>query len=306
MPYSGGLQGRRWARHAPVGGMSAVLASHRRRSPTRLARTHAHHAQANVVSSTKNIGLPRGRGVPSVAGVTGGECPGPRRARCPQNVRAQAVVPMGICPESACDDRPRKTSASTDGRRLPSLGPAGRPRARPAARRSQRLQSNAHVSRPPTPRWLDSPLPSPFSADPMLRVHRPQNAAAIGVKVPRPEGPPGACSCRMVGGDQLSFTGAMGGARLVMIPTPVYKRQPSNFARRLAEIPVPAAGDVNATARPKLAAPMLPAAQPGGRACGAASRHLSAAVATRGGLAAAWRVVVSSMSPHHRRQDRVF
>ena len=58
-----------------------------------------------------------GRGVPSVAGVTGGECPGPRRARCPQNVRAQAVVPMGICPESACDDRPRKTSASTDGRR---------------------------------------------------------------------------------------------------------------------------------------------------------------------------------------------
>ena len=117
MPYSGGLQGRRWARHAPVGGMSAVLASHRRRSPTRLARTHAHHAQANVVSSTKNIGLPRGRGVPSVAGVTGGECPGPRRARCPQNVRAQAVVPMGICPESACDDRPRKTSASTDGRR---------------------------------------------------------------------------------------------------------------------------------------------------------------------------------------------
>ena len=247
-----------------------------------------------------------GRGVPSVAGVTGGECPGPRRARCPQNVRAQAVVPMGICPESACDDRPRKTSASTDGRRLPSLGPAGRPRARPAARRSQRLQSNAHVSRPPTPRWLDSPLPSPFSADPMLRVHRPQNAAAIGVKVPRPGGPPGACSCRMVGGDQLSFTGAMGGARLVMIPTPVYKRQPSNFARRLAEIPVPAAGDVNATARPKLAAPMLPAAQPGGRACGAASRHLSAAVATRGGLAAAWRVVVSSMSPHHRRQDRVF
>ena len=27
LPYSGGLQGRRWARHAPVGGMSAVLAS---------------------------------------------------------------------------------------------------------------------------------------------------------------------------------------------------------------------------------------------------------------------------------------
>eukprot|EP01045_Picozoa_sp_COSAG04_P001692 COSAG04_NODE_57_length_30587_cov_86.784632_16_plen_413_part_00 len=55
----GGLQGRRWARHAPNGGTPAVLASHRRRSPTRPARTHAHHAQANVISSTKNIGLPR-------------------------------------------------------------------------------------------------------------------------------------------------------------------------------------------------------------------------------------------------------
>ena len=54
----------------------------------------------------------------------------------------------------------------------------------------------------------------------------------------------------MVGGDQLSFTDAIGGARLVMIPLPVYKRQPSNFARRPAEIPVPAAVAVNAAAQP--------------------------------------------------------
>ena len=56
---SGGLEGRRWAWHAPGGGMSAVLASHRWSSPTRPAHTHAHHAQTNVASSTKNIGLPR-------------------------------------------------------------------------------------------------------------------------------------------------------------------------------------------------------------------------------------------------------
>ena len=56
---SGGLEGRRWAWHAPGGGMSAVLTSHRWSSPTRPAHTHAHHAQTNVASSTKNIGLPR-------------------------------------------------------------------------------------------------------------------------------------------------------------------------------------------------------------------------------------------------------
>ena len=53
---SGGLEGRRWAHHAPDGGMSAVLTAHRWGSPTRPARTHAHHAQTNVASSTKNIG----------------------------------------------------------------------------------------------------------------------------------------------------------------------------------------------------------------------------------------------------------
>ena len=56
---SGGLEGRRWAWHAPGGGMSAVLTSHRWSSPTRPAHTHTHHAQTNVASSTKNIGLPR-------------------------------------------------------------------------------------------------------------------------------------------------------------------------------------------------------------------------------------------------------
>ena len=76
----------------------------------------------------------------------------------------------------------------------------------------------------------------------------------------------------MGGGDQLSFTDAMGGAKCATEILQRSKLQPTDFARRLAEIPVPAAGDVNATARPKLAAPMLPAAQPGGRACGAASR----------------------------------
>ena len=50
---------------------------------------------------------------------------------------------------------------------------------------------------------------------------------------------------------------------------------------------------------------MPPTAQPDGRACGAASRRLPAAVATRGGLAAAWRVVVSSLTLHQFRQDRV-
>ena len=176
----------------------------------------------------------------------------------------------------------RKTARRHDGRRWPSAGPAGRPRARPAAGRAQRLQSAAQVCRPSSPRRLDIPLPSPFSADTMLRVHRPQNALAIDVEVPRPPSPPGACSCRMVGGDQLSFTDAIGGARLVMIPLPVYKRQPSNFARRLAEIPVPAAVDVNAAARPDPAAPMPPITQPDDRACGAASRRLPAAAAARG------------------------
>ena len=62
---------------------------------------------------------------------------------------------------------------------------------------------------------------------------------------------------------------------------------------------------VNAAARPDPAAPMPPAAQPDGRACGAASRRLPAAAAARGGLAAAWRVVVSSLTLHQFRQDRV-
>ncbi len=46
----------------------------------------------------------------------------------------------------------------------------------------------------PSPRRLDSPLLSPFSADSMLRVHRPQNAAAIDVKVAELPSPSGACS----------------------------------------------------------------------------------------------------------------
>ena len=65
----------------------------------------------------------------------------------------------------------------------------------------------------------------------MKRVHRPQNAAAIDVEVLVLPSPPGACWCRMGGGDQLSFTDAMGGAMGGAILPRVYKRQPANFAR---------------------------------------------------------------------------
>ena len=196
-------------------------------------------------------------------------------------------------------------SASTDGRRWPSAGPAGRPRARPAARRAQRLRSAAHVGRPPTPRWLDSPLPSPFSADPMVRVHRPQNAAAIDAEVPARSSPSGACSWRMVVCDRAFITGAMGGAMGGAILPRVYKRQRSNFACPDCRNLVPMAVVVKAAGHLYPAVPMPPAAPPDGRACRAASRRLPAAAATRGGLAAAWRVVVSSLTLHQFRQDRV-
>ena len=109
-----------------------------------------------------------------------------------------------------------------------------------------------------------------------------QKSPCVDLKLLVLPSPPGACWCRMMGGDQLSFTDAIGGARPIMIPPPVYKRQPSNFARRLAEIPVPAAVAVNAAARPDPAAPMPPITQPDDRACGAASRRLPAAAAARG------------------------
>ena len=125
----------------------------------------------------------------------------------------------------------RKTARRHDGRRWASAGPAGRLHARPAARHAQRLLSAAQVGRPPSPRRLDSPLPSPFSADPMLRVDRPQNALAIDVEVPRPPSPPGGCSWRMVVCDRAFITGAMGGAMGGAILPRVYKRQPANFAR---------------------------------------------------------------------------
>ena len=88
----------------------------------------------------------------------------------------------------------------------------------------------------------------------------------------------------MGGGDQLSFTDAMGGAKCATEILQRSKLQPTDFARWLAEILVPAAVDVNAAARPDPAAPMPPAAQPDGRACGAASRRLPAAAAARGWL----------------------
>ena len=65
----------------------------------------------------------------------------------------------------------------------------------------------------------------------MLRVHRPQNALAIDVEVPRPPSPPGGCSWRMVVCDRAFITGAMGGAMGGAILPRVYKRQPANFAR---------------------------------------------------------------------------
>eukprot|EP01045_Picozoa_sp_COSAG04_P031613 COSAG04_NODE_5914_length_1457_cov_1.709867_1_plen_301_part_10 len=54
------------------------------------------------------------------------------------------------------------------------------------------------------------------------------------------------------------------------------------------------------------AVPMLPAAPPSGRACGAASRHPPAAVAARVRLAVAWRVVARPCLAHHLLQDWVF
>ena len=65
----------------------------------------------------------------------------------------------------------------------------------------------------------------------MLRVHRPQNAAAIDAEVPRPPSQSGACSWRMVAFYRAFITGAMGGAMGGAILPRVYKRQPANFAR---------------------------------------------------------------------------
>ena len=52
----------------------------------------------------------------------------------------------------------------------------------------------------------------------------------------------------MGGGDQLSFTDAMGGAKCATEILQRSKLQPTDFARRLAEIPVPTAMVVNAAA----------------------------------------------------------
>ena len=86
----------------------------------------------------------------------------------------------------------------------------------------------------------------------------------------------------MGGGDQLSFTDAMGGAKCATEILQGSKLQPTDFARWLAKILVSAAVDVKAAARPDPAAPLAPAAQPDGRACGAGSRRLPAAAAARG------------------------
>ena len=93
----------------------------------------------------------------------------------------------------------------------------------------------------------------------------------------------------------------MGGA---ILPR-VYKRQRSNFACPDCRNLVPMAVVVKAAGHLYPAVPVPPAAPPDDRACGAASRRLPAAAATRGGLAAAWRVVVSSLTLHQFRQDRV-
>ena len=110
----------------------------------------------------------------------------------------------------------------------------------------------------------------------------------------------------MARADEAFITGAMDGAHGATILSRVYKRQRSNFARPCAEIPGPMAMVVKAAGHLYPAVPMLPAAPPGGRACWAASRHPPAAVAAPVRLAVAWRVVVSSVSPHHLLQDRVF
>jgi len=142
---SGGLEGRRWARHAPDGGMSGVLAAHRRGSPTRPARTHAHHAQTNVASSTKNIGLPRRARRAQRCRRYRGEWSPPGKGPLPAERLCAGGCPDADMPWERVYTWSQKFRALVSGRRWPSLGPAGRPRARPAARRSQRVQSAAHI-----------------------------------------------------------------------------------------------------------------------------------------------------------------